>query len=69
MSIFFVKVIPRLFKCFAKLLRRSVEKPWLRYWYSLKKWQENKMEERKVFTEPLGGVDIFQGPVENLLRV
>jgi hypothetical protein len=35
-----------------------------------KKWQENKMEGGgKVFIEPLGGVEIFQGSVENPLRV
>jgi hypothetical protein len=30
-----------------------------------KKWRPNKM----VFIEPLGGVEIFQGSVENPLRV
>ncbi len=30
-----------------------------------KKWRGNKMEEGQVFKEPLGGVEIFQGPVEN----
>jgi hypothetical protein len=34
MSIF-IKALPRPFKCIAKLLRRSAEKPWVRY--SLKK--------------------------------
>jgi hypothetical protein len=34
-----------------------------------KKWLENKMEGGKVFLEPLGGVEISQGSVENPLRV
>ncbi len=34
-----------------------------------KKWQENKMEGGKVFIEPLGGVEIYQGSVGNPLRV
>jgi hypothetical protein len=32
-------------------------------------WRENKMEGRKVFIEPLGGVEIFQESVENPIRV
>jgi hypothetical protein len=32
-------------------------------------WWQNKMEGGKVFIEPLGGVEIFQGSVENPLRV
>jgi hypothetical protein len=34
-----------------------------------KKWQENKMEGGKVFKEPLGAVEIYQGSVGNPLRV
>ncbi len=34
-----------------------------------KKRRENKMEGGKVFIEPVGGVEIFQGSVENPLRV
>jgi hypothetical protein len=34
-----------------------------------KKWQENKMEGGKVFIEPFGGVEIFQGSKANPLRV
>jgi hypothetical protein len=64
----FYRGSPKPFKCIAKLLRRSVENPWVRY--SLKKkWQENKMEGGKVFIEPLGGVEIYQGSVGNPLRV
>jgi hypothetical protein len=50
-------------------LRRSVENPWVRY--SLKKKNVGKTKEKggKVFIEPLGGVKIFQGSVENPLRV
>jgi hypothetical protein len=62
MSIF-IKVLPRPFKCIAKLLRRSVEIQFER------KWRENKMEGGQVFIEPLGGVEIFQGFMENPLRV
>jgi hypothetical protein len=68
MSIFFIKVLPRPFKCIAKLLRRSVENTWVRY--SLKKnggktiWKAGK-----VIIEPLDGVEIFQGSLENPLRV
>ncbi len=34
-----------------------------------KKWRQNKIEGGQVFIEPLGGVEIFQGSVENLLRI
>jgi hypothetical protein len=34
-----------------------------------KKWRENKMEVGKAFIGPLGRVEIFQGSVENPLRV
>jgi hypothetical protein len=37
-----MKVLPRPFKCIAKLLRRSVENPWVRY--RLEKRRQNKME-------------------------
>jgi hypothetical protein len=57
-----IKVLPRPFKCIAKLLSRSVENPWVIH--SLK-----KMEGGKVFIEPLGAEEIFQGSVENRLRV
>jgi hypothetical protein len=30
-----------------------------------KKWWENKMEGGKAIIEPLGGVEIFHGSVEN----
>ncbi len=33
------------------------------------KWRENKMEGGKVLIQPLGGVEIFQGSMENPLRV
>ncbi len=34
-----------------------------------KKWWQNKMEGGKVFIKLLGGVEIFQGSVENPLRL
>jgi hypothetical protein len=38
--------------------------------YNLKKnGGKTKRKGGKVFIEPLGGVEIFQGPVENPLRV
>jgi hypothetical protein len=56
------------FICIAKLLRRSVENPLVRY--SLKKnGGKTKWKGGKVFIEPLGGEEIFQGSVENPLRV
>jgi hypothetical protein len=65
---FFIKVLPRPLKCVAKLLRRSVENHLVRY--SLKK-MAGKQSGRggKVFIEPLGKVEIFQGSMENPLRV
>jgi hypothetical protein len=59
---------PRPFKCVAKLLRRSVENPWVRY--SLKKnGGKTKWKRGKVFIEPLGGEEIFRGSMENPLGV
>jgi hypothetical protein len=49
-------------------LRRSVENPWVRY-SSKKNGGKTKWKGGKVFIEPLGGVEIFQGSVENPLRV
>ncbi len=34
-----------------------------------KQWRENKIEGGKVFIEPLGGVEVFQGSMENPYRV
>jgi hypothetical protein len=34
-----------------------------------KKWRETKWKGGKVFLDPLGGVEIFQGSVKNHLRV
>jgi hypothetical protein len=34
-----------------------------------KKWRKTRRKGGKVFIEPLGGVEIFQGYVENPLRV
>ncbi len=59
---------PKILKCIAKLLRRSIENPWVRY--SLKKdGGKTKWKGGKVFIEPLGGVEIFRGSVENPIRV
>jgi hypothetical protein len=67
MSIFY-QGSPRPFKCIAKLLSRPVENPWVRY--SLKtRAGKKKWKWGKVFIEPLGGVDIFQGSMEDPLRV
>jgi hypothetical protein len=67
MSIF-IKVLPRPFKCIAKLLRRYVENPWVRY--SLKKnGGKTKWQGGKVLIESLGGVEIFQGSMEDPIRV
>jgi hypothetical protein len=43
----------------AKLLRRSVEDPWVRY--NSKKNGEKNQKGPNVFIEPMGGVEIFQG--------
>jgi hypothetical protein len=45
-------------------MRRPVENLWVRY--SLKKsGVKTKWKGGKVFMEPLGGVEIFQGSMEN----
>jgi hypothetical protein len=53
---------------YCKIIKESVENPWMRY--SLKKnGGKTKWKGGKVFIVPLGGVEIFQGSVENPLRV
>jgi hypothetical protein len=49
-------------------LRRPVENPWVRYCLK-KNGGKSKWKRGKVFIEPLGGVEIFQGSMENALRV
>jgi hypothetical protein len=64
----FYKGFSRPFKCIAKSLRRPIENPRVRS--SLKKnGGKTKWKGGKVFIEPLGGVEIFQGSVENPLSV
>ncbi len=57
----FLSRFSKTLKMYCKLLRRSVEIPWMRC--SLKKfWLENKMGGGKVFIELLGGYRFPKGP-------
>ncbi len=53
---------------YCKIFEEACRKPSVRY--SLKKMAgKTKWKGGKVFIEPLGGVEIFQGSVENPVRV
>jgi hypothetical protein len=49
----FIEVLPRPCKCIVKLLRRSVENPWVRYSFFFN-WRENKMEGGQGLYRTLG---------------
>jgi hypothetical protein len=64
----FIKVLPRPSKCVSKLLRRSGREPMGEIQFE-KNGNKTKWKGGNVFIEPLGGEGIFQGSVENPLRV